>query len=154
MQKAFWICQRRNLKQLKKIPQNRWKYIDAVYPCLSELSNQLRYASQKRVLVEVALIKLTSPSMEPDLDSILQRLRQLEADGRSGSRGHGQRHGSVYTDGQAPANAGTQAPSDRAAPVQEAQVLRAVPADVSQGSRSPIAPPEKVKPPTGPVRGT
>ena len=30
----------------------------------SELSNQLRYASQKRVLVEVALIKLTRPSME------------------------------------------------------------------------------------------
>ena len=27
----------------------------------SELSNQLRYASQKRVMVEVALIKLTRP---------------------------------------------------------------------------------------------
>ena len=45
----------------------------------SELSNQLRYASQKRVMVEVALIKLTRPSMEPDLDSVLQRLKQLEA---------------------------------------------------------------------------
>lgn len=45
----------------------------------SELSNQLRYASQKRVLVEVALIKLTRPSMEPNLDSILQRLGELEA---------------------------------------------------------------------------
>mgnify|MGYP000470666594 FL=1 len=40
----------------------------------SELSNQLRYASQKRVMVEVALIKLTRPSMEPNLDSVLQRL--------------------------------------------------------------------------------
>lgn len=44
----------------------------------SELSNQLRYASQKRVLVEVALIKLTRPSMEPNLDAILQRLGDLE----------------------------------------------------------------------------
>ena len=44
----------------------------------SDLSNQLRYASQKRVLTEVALIKLTKPSMEPDLDSILERLNQLE----------------------------------------------------------------------------
>ena len=40
----------------------------------SELSNQLRYASQKRVLIEIALIKLTKPQMEPNLDSILQRL--------------------------------------------------------------------------------
>ncbi len=39
----------------------------------SELSNQIRYASQKRVLIELALIKLTKPQMEPNLDSILQR---------------------------------------------------------------------------------
>ena len=45
---------------------------------LSELGNQLRYASQKRVLIEVALIKLTKPSMEPDLESLLERVSQLE----------------------------------------------------------------------------
>ncbi len=44
----------------------------------SELSNQLRYASQKRVLIELALIKLTKPQMEQNLDSILQRLNELE----------------------------------------------------------------------------
>lgn len=44
----------------------------------SELSNQLRYASQKRVLIELALIKLTKPQMELNLDSILQRLDELE----------------------------------------------------------------------------
>mgnify|MGYP000739067169 CR=1 FL=1 len=49
------------------------------YIRISQTSNQLRYASQKRVMVEVALIKLTRPSMEPDLDSVLQRLKQLEA---------------------------------------------------------------------------
>lgn len=44
----------------------------------SELSNQLRYANQKRVLIELALIKLTKPQMEQNLDSILQRLDELE----------------------------------------------------------------------------
>ncbi len=44
----------------------------------SELSGQLRYATQKRVLIEVALIKLTRPQMEPDLDAILERLSDLE----------------------------------------------------------------------------
>ena len=44
----------------------------------SELSNQLRYASQKRVLIEIALIKLTRPEMEQNLDSVLERLDRLE----------------------------------------------------------------------------
>lgn len=44
----------------------------------SEISGQLRYASQKRILVEIAFIKLTTPSMEQNLDSILQRITLLE----------------------------------------------------------------------------
>lgn len=44
----------------------------------SELSNQLRYATQKRVLIEIALIKLTKPEMEHNFDSILERLERLE----------------------------------------------------------------------------
>lgn len=44
----------------------------------SELLNQLRYAAQKRVLVEVALIKLTRPQMEQNLDSVLQRISAIE----------------------------------------------------------------------------
>lgn len=44
----------------------------------SELSGQLRYASQKRILVEIAFIRLTTPSMEQNLDSILQRITLLE----------------------------------------------------------------------------
>lgn len=44
----------------------------------SELSGQLRYASQKRVLLEIAFVKLTRPSMEHNLDSVLQRLSILE----------------------------------------------------------------------------
>ena len=45
---------------------------------LSELSGQLRYAVQKRVLTEVALVKLCRPQMESNLDSVLDRLRVLE----------------------------------------------------------------------------
>ncbi len=45
----------------------------------SELSNQIKFASQSRVLVEVALIKLMTPQMETDYESLLDRIRQLEA---------------------------------------------------------------------------
>lgn len=44
----------------------------------SELSGQIKYASQKRVLIEMALIKLCKPSMETDMESVLQRIRCLE----------------------------------------------------------------------------
>lgn len=44
----------------------------------SDLSNQLRYATQKRVLIEVALIRLTRPQMEENLDSIIERVRKIE----------------------------------------------------------------------------
>lgn len=44
----------------------------------SELSNQIKYASQKRVLVEIALIKLCQPVMETNLDSLYDRVRVLE----------------------------------------------------------------------------
>ena len=44
----------------------------------SELSNQMRYSSQKRVQTEIALIKLCRPQMEVSTDALLDRLRQLE----------------------------------------------------------------------------
>lgn len=44
----------------------------------SEMSNQIRYATQKRVTLELAIIKLTTPQMESNMDSILERLRLLE----------------------------------------------------------------------------
>ncbi|MDE5781220.1 MAG: DNA polymerase III subunit gamma/tau [Lachnospiraceae bacterium] len=50
----------------------------------SELISQLKYASQKRVLIEVALIKLTRPAMEKSYDSIIQRLDELERKIESG----------------------------------------------------------------------
>lgn len=44
----------------------------------SELAGQLRNSAQKRILVEIALIRLSRPQMETNLDSVLDRLRVLE----------------------------------------------------------------------------
>lgn len=44
----------------------------------SELSNQIKYASQKRILIEIAVIKLCRPEMEEDYSSIIDRVDSLE----------------------------------------------------------------------------
>ena len=44
----------------------------------SELSGNIRYAGQKRILIEIALIKLCKPQMEIQTDSLLDRIRALE----------------------------------------------------------------------------
>ncbi len=68
-----------NMEQLKEEaqmvePDMLFRYIRI----FSELSGQLKYATQKRVMLEVALIKLCTPAMEPDQDSILDRIRAVE----------------------------------------------------------------------------
>ncbi len=45
---------------------------------LSELSGQLRTSSQKRVLIEMTLIKLCKPQMETGTDALADRIRMLE----------------------------------------------------------------------------
>ena len=68
-----------NLKQLREdarlADENKLMRYIRVF---SELSNQIRFASQKRVLIELAFIKLTKPEMEQNLDSVLERLANLE----------------------------------------------------------------------------
>ena len=44
----------------------------------SELSGQMKYATQKRVMLEVALIKMCRPQMEVRDDSLLERIRAVE----------------------------------------------------------------------------
>ena len=68
-----------NMMQLKEEarmiePDMLFRYIRI----FSELSSQLRYASQKRVMLEVALIKLCTPAMESSQDSLLDRIRAVE----------------------------------------------------------------------------
>ena len=44
----------------------------------SELSGQIKYAPQKRILIEIALIKLCRPDMERDIGSVAERVRVIE----------------------------------------------------------------------------
>ena len=68
-----------NLKRLKEEAQmidnsTLIRYIRI----FSELTGQLKYATQKRVLLEVAMIKLCKPAMETNQDSLLERIRAIE----------------------------------------------------------------------------
>lgn len=68
-----------NLESMKKVAkqvdtESLMRYIRV----FSEMSNQIRYATQKRVTLELAVIKLTTPQMETNMDSILERIRLLE----------------------------------------------------------------------------
>ena len=68
-----------NLKQLREdaalADENvLMRYIRA----FSEVLNQIRFAAQKRVLVELAFIRLTKPEMEQSMDAVLERLERLE----------------------------------------------------------------------------
>lgn len=68
-----------NLEELKRLStevetQMIFRYIRV----LSDVCNQLRYATQKRVLLEVTLIKLCRPEMENDYDSLVNRIHNLE----------------------------------------------------------------------------
>ncbi|MBS6194563.1 MAG: DNA polymerase III subunit gamma/tau [Clostridiales bacterium] len=71
----------------------------------SELSSQLRYATQKRVMVEIGLIKLCKPAMETNIDSLLDRIRVLEEKMENGipiaamPQGAGQMQGGFGADG-------------------------------------------------------
>lgn len=68
-----------NLEQLQEEAQ--MIEVDALLRFIrifSELSGQLKYATQKRVMLEVALIKLCVPAMEKEQDSVLDRIRAVE----------------------------------------------------------------------------
>lgn len=92
----------------------------------SELSGQIRYASQKRILIEMALIKLCKPAMETSQDAILDRIREMEDKLENGvavlpASGIGMQPG--YTAGNGAAG---QAPKPRP------QLPKAVPDDIKE----------------------
>lgn len=51
----------------------------------SQLSNQIKYSSQKRILIEIAIIKLCRPAMDQDYESLMQRMDDLEKKIESGA---------------------------------------------------------------------
>ena len=68
-----------NLEALKEEaalvkPETLIRYIRV----FSELSSQVKFASQKRIMVEIAIIKLCRPQMEKSYDSLLDRINSIE----------------------------------------------------------------------------
>ncbi len=86
----------------------------------SELSGQIRYASQKRILVEIALIKLCKPEMETDTEAVLDRIRQVEDKVEKGVVVMSAAQGGALAPGQTAAEAGKTPP----------ELPKAVPEDV------------------------
>lgn len=90
----------------------------------SDLSGQLKYAPQKRVLIEIALIKLCRPAMETTQDALTDRVAQLEKKVEEG----------VTVVAAAPAaqlvSGSAQAASQK--PKEPAQMPKAIPDDIRQ----------------------
>ena len=90
----------------------------------SELSGQLRYATAKRIMIEMALIKLCRPAMEVKQDALIERIRDLEEKLESGNFTINT-NGSAG-DGELPVSAPGAQPKARA------PLPKAVPEDVQQ----------------------
>ena len=84
----------------------------------SELSNQVKYSSQKRILIEIALIKLCKPAMENTQDSLTDRIARLEQRMEQGI--------------PVAAVSAETAPHTAAQPVKKPELPKAVPEDVEQ----------------------
>lgn len=64
----------------------------------SELTGELKYSTQKRVLLEVTFIKLCKPQMETNADTLLSRLRALEEEVENGIAAASAQPRPIYTD--------------------------------------------------------
>lgn len=124
-----------NLKRLKE--ESQLADMDQIIRYIrifSELSGQIRYSAQKRILVEIALVKLCRPQMETGQDALLDRIRQVEErlekgtviqrEGISGSDGAG---GGASENGNAGADTG-----GRPGKAALQELARAIPEDVRQ----------------------
>ena len=87
----------------------------------SELGNQIKYATQKRILIEIAIIKLCKPQMEKDYESVLDRIASIEAKIANGIQVAQMPPGSV---GQMAATVGGS--------VEKPQLPKAIPEDIQQ----------------------
>lgn len=112
-----------NLARLKEEAQQI--EVDAIMRdirCFSELSGRIRYAGQKRVLIEMALIRLCRPEMETNEDTLLERIRKLE-----------QTMEQIESGAIAVAAAPTGQPAVQAtAPVKKAELPKAVPEEIKE----------------------
>lgn len=114
-----------NLARLKE--EAELAQLDAIMRYIrifSELSGQLRYASQKRVLTEIALIKLCRPAMETTDDALLERIRHVE---------NKVENAAILPEGMDLAGLGSGASAASFVPARERPALpKAIPEDVKQ----------------------
>ena len=88
----------------------------------SELGNQVKYATQKRILIEIAIIKLCKPQMEKDYESVIDRIASIEAKIANG----------IPVATVAMSGAQSMAGPVNAAPVEKPQLPKAIPEDIQQ----------------------
>ena len=88
----------------------------------SELGNQVKYATQKRILIEIAIIKLCKPQMEKDYESVIDRIASIEAKIANGISIAQMPPGAVQTSPQAVLNGQNEKP----------QIPKAIPEDIQK----------------------
>lgn len=114
-----------NLKRLKE--EAEMADVDRIVRYIrifSELSGQIRYAAQKRILVEIALIKLCKPEMEVNQEAVLDRLRQVEDKLKQGVM--------VPAEGAQTVSAGGGAPKQKPELPKATELPKAIPEDIRQ----------------------
>lgn len=68
-----------NIEELKQIAgEVEEEMIFRFIRVVSKLANDIKFGANKRVLFEVAMIRLCKPQMETDYDSLIQRMKNLE----------------------------------------------------------------------------
>lgn len=105
----------------------------------SELSGQLKYSTQKRVMLEVALIKMCVPAMETDQNSVLDRIRAVEEKQEELARGleNGTAQKVVYVNGSQAwdgesGNYGSSADGARGYGTAKKELPTAIPEDIQE----------------------
>lgn len=93
----------------------------------SELSGRIRFASQKRILIEMALIRLCRPQMETNEDALLDRIRKLEQTIEKIESG-----AIAVAAAPAPGGSGGENIPSAAAPAKKAELPKAIPEDVTR----------------------
>lgn len=91
----------------------------------SELASQIKYAAQKRILIEIAVIKLCKPEMEKDYTSLIDRIDSLEKKLEKGAA-------VIAQPSTAPNAAAASSDAGGAASVRKTELPKAIPEDIKQ----------------------
>lgn len=111
---------------MKEVEANSAETISRYIRIMSELTNDIRFSAQKRVLVEVTLIKLCKPETESTADAVNERVERLEEKLKSGEI-------RVSASGSGNASNGNSAAKEEAEP--EPVLTQAVPEDLQEIAR-------------------